>query len=239
MASGIFKLPGVALITGAAGTGTSFNTNLSPPSTSNPQTLTHIHSLGIGAAVARGFARSGCTRLAITDIKSVASTRASILSINPRAQVLTREGDISSESFVADLFADVAAAFARLDYAVGCAGVLGSPLRSHETPVAEFDRVAAANWKGAWLASRAALARMLAEGQEPLDAHPGQRGAIVHIASQLGIVGRPAAGKSRDQIKLVARMRLELTTESNLLRLQGCYHQYDAVRRDRLFAGWH
>ncbi|XXG97911.1 hypothetical protein Hte_004227 [Hypoxylon texense] len=171
MASAIFKLPGVALITGAAGT-------------------------GIGAAVARAFARSGCSRLAITDLRPLASTRASILSINPRAQVLAREGDIASESFVADLFADVAATFPRLDYAVGCAGVLGEPLRSHETPVAEFDRVAGANWKGAWLASRAALARMLE--QEPLpdpDAHPGQRGAVVNIASQLGIVGRPAAGK--------------------------------------------
>ncbi|KAI1780259.1 NAD(P)-binding protein [Hypoxylon cercidicola] len=166
MASGIFKLPGVALITGAAGT-------------------------GIGAAVARGFARSGCSRLAITDVQSLASTHAAILAINPHAQVLAREGDIASESFVAALAAEAAGAFARLDYAVGCAGVLGAALRSHETPVAEFERVAAANWKGTWLASRAALAQMLR--QEPLDTHPGQRGAVVNIASQLGIVGRPAA----------------------------------------------
>ncbi|KAI1381082.1 NAD(P)-binding protein [Hypoxylon crocopeplum] len=166
MASGIFKLPGVAFITGAAGT-------------------------GIGAAVARGFARSGCTRLAITDIKPLGQTRDAILAINPHAQVLAREGDVATEAFVASMAADIVRRFSRLDYAVSCAGVLGEALRSHETPLSEFERIANVNWKGTWLSSRAALTEMV--GQEPLDEHPGQRGAVVNIASQLGIVARPTA----------------------------------------------
>ncbi|OTB04611.1 hypothetical protein M426DRAFT_320721 [Hypoxylon sp. CI-4A] len=167
MASGIFKLPGVAFITGAAGT-------------------------GIGAAVARAFARSGCTGLALTDNQPLAQTTAAIHAINPRAQVLAQEGDIRSEAFVTSFTAAATKKFSRLDYAVSCAGVLGEEaLRTHETSVAEFERVADVNWKGAWLASRAALAHMV--DQEPLAEHPGQRGAVVSIASQLGIVARPTA----------------------------------------------
>ncbi|KAI1204545.1 NAD(P)-binding protein [Annulohypoxylon truncatum] len=168
MASGIFKLPGVAFITGAGGT-------------------------GIGAAVARGFARSGCAKLAITDLnpRTLQQTKSSILSINPRAQVLAREGDVASEPFVRSFTVDLVARFSRLDYSVHCAGILGASLRTHETPLAEYERVAGVNWKGAWLSTRAALAQMLA--QEPLDAHPRQRGAVVNIASQLGLVARPTA----------------------------------------------
>ncbi|KAH9893779.1 NAD(P)-binding protein [Xylariomycetidae sp. FL2044] len=172
----VFRLPGVAFITGAAGT-------------------------GIGAAVAKAFARSGCSRLAITDIKSLASTREAVLAINPEADVLAREGDIADEAFTNAFVAEVAARFSRLDYAVGCAGVLGTALRSHETPASEFDRITSVNYRGVWLSSRAALAQMVK--QEPLGGnddgsgdgqhHRGQRGAVVNIASQLGIVARPAA----------------------------------------------
>ncbi|KAI2616380.1 NAD(P)-binding protein [Hypomontagnella submonticulosa] len=168
MTSAVFNLPGVLLITGAAGT-------------------------GIGAAVARAFTRSGCTKLAIADLKPLASTRDAILSINPQAEVFTREGDVSDESFITSFAADVATAFGRIDYVVTCAGVTSpEPARSHETSVAELERIGNTNWKGAWLTSRAALRQML--GQEPLGAHPGQRGAVVHIASNLGIVAVPGAG---------------------------------------------
>jgi NAD(P)-dependent dehydrogenase (short-subunit alcohol dehydrogenase family) len=151
--------------------------------------------LGIGAAVAKAFARSGCTRIAITDLnrETLMQTQASILNISPQAQVLSVDGDISDESFVTNLAAQVADKFSRLDYAVNCAGILGASLRSHETPVDAFDRINKVNYRGSWLCSRAALGLMLK--QQPLDEHPEQRGSIVNIASQLGIVGRPSAGK--------------------------------------------
>ncbi|KAI3395898.1 hypothetical protein diail_683 [Diaporthe ilicicola] len=164
----MFKFPGVAFITGAGGT-------------------------GIGAAVAKGFARSGCSRIAITDLnrKSLADTRDAILHIDPKAQVVSQAGDVSDESFVSSFVRDVARRFSRIDYSVGCAGILGESLRSHETSTAAFDLITNVNYKGSWLVSRAVLGRMLR--QEPLEEHPGQRGAIVNIASQLGVVARPAA----------------------------------------------
>ncbi|KAI1181311.1 oxidoreductase [Nemania sp. FL0916] len=165
MTEATFKLPGVVLITGAAGT-------------------------GIGAAVAKAFARSGCSRLAITDIKSLSSTKDALLEINPELQVLCQEGDISDETFVNSFAADIRKTFGRLDYAVNCAGVLGDALRSHETPLSAYERVMDVNLKGTWLVSRAALGIMVAQEQIY---HAGQRGAIVNIASQLGIVSRPSA----------------------------------------------
>lgn len=80
---------------------------------------------------------------------------------------------------------------------MNCAGVLGRPQRSAETSLAEFDRVNNINYRGCWLSSRAQLKQMV--GQDALPSHdpsrPSQRGAIVNIASQLGIVGRPSARK--------------------------------------------
>ncbi|SPO00099.1 related to regulatory protein amdA [Cephalotrichum gorgonifer] len=171
MAALLPKFPGVAFITGAGGT-------------------------GIGAAVARAFAKSGCSQFAITDINrdSLARTRDDIMRINPKAHITSHAGDVSDEHFVDSLMAEVTKTFRRVDYAVNCAGILGNNLRSSETPVRSFDAITNVNYKGTWLTSRAALAQML--NQEPLAEHPGQRGAVVNIASQLGIVARPGAGQS-------------------------------------------
>jgi NAD(P)-dependent dehydrogenase (short-subunit alcohol dehydrogenase family) len=115
------------------------------------------------------------------------------LDINPKAQVTTREGDIANEGFVNSFVADVAKTYSRIDYAVNCAGILRESLRSTETPVSTFDAINNVNYRGTWLSSRAVLAEMLK--QEPLPGGPvsGLRGAIVNIASQLGIVARPGA----------------------------------------------
>ncbi|KAJ6787531.1 hypothetical protein PWT90_02786 [Aphanocladium album] len=162
------RFPGVALITGAGGT-------------------------GIGAAVARAFARAGCTRIAITDIikDGLGETRSAILTINPHAKVLAIDGDVADDLFPTSLADKVIETFERIDYLVQCAGVLGKVQRSHETPVEEFDRINNVNYRGSWLVSRQVLARMVK--QEPLPAHPKQRGAVVHIASQLGIVAKNGA----------------------------------------------
>jgi NAD(P)-dependent dehydrogenase (short-subunit alcohol dehydrogenase family) len=143
--------------------------------------------------VARGFIHSGCTKIAITDVNAatLSQTKAVLETLNPSAQILAIDGNIADEAFVDSLLQSVVSAFDRLDYAVNCAGVLGPSLRSDETAVAEFDRINGVNYRGCWLSSRAELRVMKA--QTPLVDHPGQRGAVVSIASQLGVVGRPQA----------------------------------------------
>lgn len=151
--------------------------------------------LGIGAAVASAFARSGCTRFTVTDLNkdTLAQTRDRILRINPDAKVLAEPGDISDKSHVESLITQTVKRFERLDYAVNCAGILGSAVRSTDMDTEDFDKITNVNYRGSWLSSRAALRVMLQ--QNPLQEHPEQRGAVVNIASQLGIVARPEAGK--------------------------------------------
>ncbi|KAF2017927.1 short-chain dehydrogenase/reductase-like protein SDR [Aaosphaeria arxii CBS 175.79] len=169
MASTMDQLTGVAAITGAGGT-------------------------GIGAAVAQGFARSGCTRIAITDINpdSLNATKNAILKINPDVEVFLKHGDVADEGFVDSFFDSVFENFSRLDYAVNCAGILGGDMiKAVEMTMDQFDRLNNINYRGSWLCCRAQLRNMLK--QEPLPESAVQRGSIVNIASQLGIVARPGA----------------------------------------------
>ncbi|KAL3456520.1 hypothetical protein BJX64DRAFT_281283 [Aspergillus heterothallicus] len=174
--------PGVAVVTGAA--------------------------RGIGAAIVTGFAESGCKRIAITDIlePELTQLRTTLLArFNPTTDpagltILSLLGDITSEPFIDSLLTATKSTFGRVDYLVNVAGV-GKPYRrSIEVDVQEFDFINNVNYRAAWLCSRAAL-RIMTE-QEPLDSpgnphdgwtRPAQRGSVVNIASQLGIVSRPGA----------------------------------------------
>lgn len=118
----------------------------------------------------------------------------------PQVQIYSAAGDISDEKFVDSFVEETVRKFGRLDYCVNCAGILGNNAASHETTTEEFDRINGVNYRGCWFSSRAQIRAMLA--QEPLDhlnaeedGRRRQRGAIVNIASQLGIVGRPCARK--------------------------------------------
>jgi NAD(P)-dependent dehydrogenase (short-subunit alcohol dehydrogenase family) len=82
-------------------------------------------------------------------------------------------------------------------------GILSNNKRSTESSIEEFDEINGINYRGAWLVSRAVIKQMLK--QEPLPTHdgrPGYRGSVVTIASQLGIVGRPAAREKQTQIPI-------------------------------------
>lgn len=148
--------------------------------------------------MAKGFARSGCTKIAITDINpnTLKQTKEAILAINSSVTVFEKSGDVANESFVNSFHNEVFQEFSRLDYAVNCAGVLGSKtVKAVDMPTDAFDRLNNINYKGSWLSCRAQLRNMLR--QEALPEHPKQRGSIVNIASQLGLVARPGAGELR------------------------------------------
>lgn len=159
------------------------------------------HPLGIGAAVARAFAAAGCEKIALTDVNesTLEQTRQELATTHPKTLLLAQAGNVADDQFAESFIGKVVQSFGRLDYAVNCAGVLGLPQRSGETSLAEFDRVNNINYRGCWLSSRAQLKQMVE--QNPLPSHdpsrPSQRGAVVNIASQLGIVSRPNARESR------------------------------------------
>ncbi|KXG49702.1 Short-chain dehydrogenase/reductase SDR [Penicillium griseofulvum] len=180
--------PGVAVITGAGGTGRLSTRNIN---------IRHSRNTGIGAATTKAFAAAGCNQIAITDLneKSLNQTAEAITSRYPDVRLLVKAGNVADDQF-ADSFIDaVVQDFGRVDYAVNCAGILGKSLPSTETSLEEFDRVNNINYRGCWLSSRAELRQMVK--QSGLPSHdvnrPPQRGAVVNVASQLGIVSRPDA----------------------------------------------
>ncbi|KIW05531.1 uncharacterized protein PV09_03411 [Verruconis gallopava] len=163
-----YKFPGVALVTGAGGT-------------------------GIGSAVAKAFVDSNCNKIVISDLNedSLAYTRKTLQAARPSAEILAVVGNIADEVFVKKLAEEAVKAFGRIDYAVNCAGVNAPSLRSHETSLELFDHINNVNYRGCWLSERAWISQMLT--QDPLPEHVEQRGAIVNIASQLGLIARPNA----------------------------------------------
>lgn len=122
-------------------------------------------------------------------------TKAEVAAAYPKASLLAQTGNVADDGFAESFIQRVVQTYGRVDYGVNCAGVIGIPARSSETSLAEFDRVNNINYRGCWLSSRAQLKQMVA--QNPLPSHDPsrlpQRGAVVNIASQLGIVSRPNA----------------------------------------------
>ncbi|RJE22203.1 short chain dehydrogenase [Aspergillus sclerotialis] len=166
----LLSFPGVALITGAAS--------------------------GIGRGIAIAFAKDGCRKIAICDFNAegLDETRALVKDTAPDAEVLQVPVDLRKESDVEQMIETTVRTFGRLDYAVNSAGVEGDNLGSAESTSDVFDHVNSVNYRGCWLCSKYQIAQMRI--QEPLPSHdgrPGNRGAIVNIASQLALVSRPEA----------------------------------------------
>ena len=100
---------------------------------------------GIGAAIARAFADTGC-RVIVNDIDGdAAEVMAGAVS------GLAHAGDVSDEAHVKALMAACEAAFGRLDVLVNNAGVGGARQTTEEMEAAAFARTLAVNVRGAML----------------------------------------------------------------------------------------
>jgi NAD(P)-dependent dehydrogenase (short-subunit alcohol dehydrogenase family) len=89
--------------------------------------------------------------------------------------------DVADEDGVQAVVEDAVGAWGRIDCAANCAGIGGGHTSTHEYPVEEWDRIVAVNLRGTWLAMRAEIEAMLADGG----------GAIVNVASTLALRGSP------------------------------------------------
>lgn len=89
------------------------------------------------------------------------------------------EANVSNSASVNALFEEISARFGRLDIAVNNAGVSGRTQGITNQSEAEFDAIVAVNLKGVWLCMQREIAMFAAQG----------RGAIVNVASALGLVG--------------------------------------------------
>ncbi|WP_414662738.1 SDR family oxidoreductase [Horticoccus sp. 23ND18S-11] len=148
---------------------------------SKPFVLITGASQGIGAAIARVFARElRGVRLALVarNVKGLASTARACVALGAKAE--TFACDVSDESAVTAMAAAVQARFGGVEVLINNAGKFaGAPFT--EMSVADFDRMIAANLRSVFLVSRAFAPGMIARG----------RGDIFNMSSIAGLIAYP------------------------------------------------
>jgi 3-dehydrosphinganine reductase len=136
-------------------------------------------SSGIGLALARRCASGGArVSLVARDPSRLESARASILTANPAAAVLTARADVSVEAEVLSAIASSVSAHGPVDVLITSAGV-ARPGYFEEIPVGVFERTMEVNYFGTLYALKCVIPEMRRRGT----------GSVVLISSGAGIVG--------------------------------------------------
>ena len=136
---------------------------------------------GIGRAVADALAAEGA-RVVVSDLASAADAGRDachqIAEAGGEARFVAC--DVADGAQVRDLVAEAVGAYGRLDAAVNNAGIGGPLAPAADYTEADWDRVMAVDLRGVWLCMKHELAQFEAQGGG---------GAIVNVASILGLVG--------------------------------------------------
>jgi glucose 1-dehydrogenase len=152
---------------------------------------------GIGRAIAIALSAAGAS--VVVNFHSEhgqAEANEVVAACGPGARALM--ADVSDESAVATLFAEVERAFGRLDILVNNAGIESAPTPLTEYPIDTFDRIIATNLRGAFLCTREAARRML----------PAGRGRIINVSSvheDLAFPGNSAYAASKGGVRMLMR----------------------------------
>jgi NAD(P)-dependent dehydrogenase (short-subunit alcohol dehydrogenase family) len=135
---------------------------------------------GIGEATARMFAREGAAAIGLIDkdAEALKSTAASIAQMG--IKVVSVAGDVGRREDIVSLVDQLVAAAGPITVLVNNAGVTLTKPFVDTTPE-DLDFLVGVNLKGLMLASQAVIPHMAKAGG----------GAIIHDASNAGIVGRP------------------------------------------------
>ncbi|MFC4005031.1 SDR family NAD(P)-dependent oxidoreductase [Prauserella oleivorans] len=133
---------------------------------------------GMGRVTAELFAREGAS-VALTDVNDDGGKAA--------VEEITAAGgeagywhlDVSDESAIESVFADIVSRFGKLDILVNCAGVMGPDKPTHEVSEEDFDALFAVDVKGVFFCTKHAVPHMIATG----------KGSIVNFSSIYGLIG--------------------------------------------------
>jgi len=131
---------------------------------------------GIGLAITEAFVAAGA-QVHICDVNDdfLASAK------QKWPQVTQSRTDVSSESQVDAMFADLAARWGGLDVLVNNAGIAGPTAKVEDTDLAAWDQTIAVNLTGPFLCTRRAVPLLKAAGG----------GSIVNLSSTAGRLGFP------------------------------------------------
>jgi NAD(P)-dependent dehydrogenase (short-subunit alcohol dehydrogenase family) len=150
----------------------------------------------VGRAVILGLVKYGVKRVAGLDIDdtSLEGTKSAVAKSYPGAEFFPIRADLSSEDAIAGAIAEVVAKFGRIDYAINNAGIGQPLLPSADLASKDFDKTMGINFRGLWLCEKYELQQM--KSQEARSVHASneslkERGAIVNVASTLGLLAMP------------------------------------------------
>jgi 3-oxoacyl-[acyl-carrier protein] reductase len=138
-------------------------------------------SRGIGAAIARLFARSGA-EVAICHFGDAAGASGLAEEFAAEGRLLrVLECDVADEAAVGAMAAWTAETLGAVDILVNCAGIGGRDKLFGEMTIGEWDRMIGVNLRGVFLVTHAFYPGMVAR----------RYGRVVNIASQLAYKGAP------------------------------------------------
>ena len=136
---------------------------------------------GIGRAVCELFADEGAL-IAASDIDAAAASAAALAIAERGGTAFSVRGDVASPAGARRMVSETVAEFGRLDLLVNSAGVTSrNALPESASAESVWDRVIEVNLKGVYLACANAVPEMEKAGG----------GAIVNLASIMGLVGYP------------------------------------------------
>jgi len=136
-------------------------------------------SRGIGAAIARAFAREG-HRVVLHYRKNESAARTLLEELRAEdCSVALVQGDVSNEAEAGEIVRQAERAFGFVDVLVNNAGIALPNQLVTDTSAADWSRVFGVNMDGMFFVTRAVLPDMVSN----------QRGSIVNISSMWGVTG--------------------------------------------------
>jgi NAD(P)-dependent dehydrogenase (short-subunit alcohol dehydrogenase family) len=136
-------------------------------------------ALGLGRSFAQTLAEAGAD-VAISDIdKDHLDETEGILKATGR-KVLKIVADVSNPGDVARMVDETVSTLGQLNIAVNNAGIITKPVRFHEMPFEDWNKVISVNLTGVFLCMQKEIELMLKQGNG---------GSIINLSSVLGLVG--------------------------------------------------
>jgi len=178
---------------------------------------------GLGRAFAEGYAAAGARVLCADRDRARAEETTGLIN-SARNDAVAIEVDVAEAKSVAAMAERVSAICGRVDILVNNAGIATMPMRIHDMPIEDWDRLLAINLRGVFLCSRAIIPQMLARGG----------GSIINIASIVGIVGNYPGFPMNGANYAAAKAGV-----IGFTRQMAAEYAKDGIRANAIAPGWH